>query len=37
MKSLGDYLDMVIDKFRNTKTADIFMYIGSVITSFFHR
>lgn len=35
MKPLGDYADFFVDKFRNSRVADIFMYIGSTIISFF--
>lgn len=35
MSFFGDFADRIIDIFRNTRTADIFMYIGSVAAAFF--
>lgn len=35
MKTKGDLIDRIIDKYRNTKAADIAMYIGSVISAIF--
>ena len=37
MKSRGDLLDCIIDKFRNTKVADIAMYIGSLVDAVFGK
>jgi hypothetical protein len=35
MKTKGDFIDLIIDKYRNTKAADIAMYIGSLVISLF--
>lgn len=35
MKTKGDFIDLIIDKYRNTKAADIAMYIGSLVMAFF--
>lgn len=35
MKTKGDLIDRMIDIFRNTKAADIVMYIGSLVMAFF--
>ena len=35
MKTQGDLIDRIIDKYRNTKAADIAMYIGSLVMAFF--
>lgn len=35
MKTFGDRIDKMIDIFRNTKAADVAMYIASVIQAFF--
>lgn len=37
LKPLGDYADFVIDIFRNTKTADVVMYIASVVSALFQE
>lgn len=37
MKSRGDLLDCIIDRFRNTKAADIAMYIGSLVNAVFGK
>ena len=37
MISKGDLLDRIIDKYRNTKAADIAMYIGSLIGALFRK
>lgn len=33
MKTKGDLIDRIIDIFRNTRAADIAMYIGSLVNS----
>lgn len=35
MKTLGDYIEKMNDIFKNTKAADILLYIVSVISSLF--
>ena len=35
MKSSGDFIEKLIDIFRNTKAADIAMYIGSLLSAVF--
>ncbi len=34
MKTKGDLIDRIIDIFRNTRAADIAMYIGSLFSAF---
>ena len=33
MKTKGDLIDRIIDIFRNTRAADIAMYIGSLVNA----
>ncbi len=33
MKTKGDLIDRIIDIFRNTRAADIAMYIGSLVSA----
>lgn len=35
MKTKGDLIDRIIDIFRNTRAADIAMYIGSLVNAVF--
>ena len=37
MKTKGDLIDRIIDKYRNTKAADIAMYIGSLVNALLRK
>lgn len=37
MRAFKELSDRLVDIFRNTKTADVMMYIASVVVSFFKR
>ena len=37
MRAFKELSDRLVDIFRNTKTADVMMYIAFVVVSFFKR
>ncbi len=37
MRAFKELSDKLVDIFRNTRTADVMMYIASVVASFFSR
>ncbi len=37
MRAVKEFADRVVEVFKNTRTADVMMYIASVVVSFFNK